>query len=349
MIFKILRSKAGVGMTQALIGAGMMGGLATAMMTIFGNMNKAQKSMEAQYEIMAVFNQIRSYVANKTNCTKTFTTPGAINADSTPAGTINSIIIQSGATDVNRFETFNSSNRKYGQGKIKILDYALSSNEPEVEIPPGAGEGTTHFIVRFEKSDDRIINRKMMINVKVDGSHNILECVASLSDDDMMWGNNGTNGNISYMNGNVGIGTENPAALLDVNGNAVIRGDLDIQNNLNVGQDLTVAGELTANGLMLNQVAEPATPPAGKGIIYLQSDGKLYLKNDTGTVYDLTSGTGSGGDIACDWSGAKYLSYGFDGSNSSQCGATFTCSGGKIVSANRYAAPLTPPHVCPTP
>lgn len=42
------------------------------------------------------------------------------------------------------------------------------------------------------------------------------------------------------------------------------------------------------------EIAAPATPSAGKVVIYVKSDGKLYIKDDTGTETDLTAaGSGS--------------------------------------------------------
>lgn len=43
----------------------------------------------------------------------------------------------------------------------------------------------------------------------------------------------------------------------------------------------------------LSEIAPPATPASGWGRLYVKVDGKIYLKNDAGTEYDLTA-TGSG-------------------------------------------------------
>jgi hypothetical protein len=47
-----------------------------------------------------------------------------------------------------------------------------------------------------------------------------------------------------------------------------------------------------------SEAAAPGTPASGKAVIYVKTDGKLYLKDDAGTETDLTSG--GGGDITSD-------------------------------------------------
>jgi ribosomal protein L24E len=59
--------------------------------------------------------------------------------------------------------------------------------------------------------------------------------------------------------------------------------------------------------IVVNEIAEPAAPGSGTGIIYAKSDNKLYFKNDAGTEFDLTS-TVSGGftdldDVPSSYSG----------------------------------------------
>jgi hypothetical protein len=51
----------------------------------------------------------------------------------------------------------------------------------------------------------------------------------------------------------------------------------------------------------LTEIAAPSTPASGEAALYVKTDGKLYLKNDAGTEYDLTGGAPSGaagGDLS---------------------------------------------------
>lgn len=60
----------------------------------------------------------------------------------------------------------------------------------------------------------------------------------------------------------------------------------------------TVAGQKTFSApVLLAEQAAPSTPASGFAALYVKSDGKVYLKDDAGTEYDLTA-TGSGGIAA---------------------------------------------------
>lgn len=50
---------------------------------------------------------------------------------------------------------------------------------------------------------------------------------------------------------------------------------------------------LLADSRYFAEASAPSTPAAGSAALYVKTDGKIYLKNDAGTEYDLTS-TGSG-------------------------------------------------------
>jgi hypothetical protein len=41
------------------------------------------------------------------------------------------------------------------------------------------------------------------------------------------------------------------------------------------------------------EVAAPATPSVGRVVVYAKTDGRLYIKDDTGTETDLTGGAAS--------------------------------------------------------
>lgn len=46
--------------------------------------------------------------------------------------------------------------------------------------------------------------------------------------------------------------------------------------------------------IRFSEESAPATPSTGEAVIYVKTDGKLYLKDDTGAETDLTSGGGGG-------------------------------------------------------
>lgn len=45
--------------------------------------------------------------------------------------------------------------------------------------------------------------------------------------------------------------------------------------------------------MYLTEQSAPSTPASGSGVLYPKTDGKLYWKDDAGTEYDLTAGSGS--------------------------------------------------------
>lgn len=51
---------------------------------------------------------------------------------------------------------------------------------------------------------------------------------------------------------------------------------------------------LAADTRYFAEVAAPGTPSAGQAVIYVKSDGKIYLKNDAGTETDLTAAGSAG-------------------------------------------------------
>jgi len=56
------------------------------------------------------------------------------------------------------------------------------------------------------------------------------------------------------------------------------------------------------NTLTVPEVAAPSTPASGNVVIYAKTDGKLYIKDDTGAETDLTSGGGGGASELSDLS-----------------------------------------------
>lgn len=55
---------------------------------------------------------------------------------------------------------------------------------------------------------------------------------------------------------------------------------------------------LAADTRYFAEVAAPSTPSAGQAVIYVKSDGKIYLKDDAGTETDLTASGGSSSLLA---------------------------------------------------
>lgn len=52
---------------------------------------------------------------------------------------------------------------------------------------------------------------------------------------------------------------------------------------------------LLADTRYFAEASAPSTPASGSAALYVKTDGKIYLKNDAGTEYDLTTTTGGSG------------------------------------------------------
>jgi len=65
--------------------------------------------------------------------------------------------------------------------------------------------------------------------------------------------------------------------------------------NLTV-HDALMLGDDTA--LELREMAPPVTPPMGSVTLYARTDGRLYVKDDTGAEFDVTTGASGGADVA---------------------------------------------------
>ena len=161
---------------------------------------------------------MRTVLANPVNCFETFN--AGINAKSS-TNAINHIIYtnKSGAL-IEKFKNNTSDpSVRYGQGKIKIMDYSLSHNSGDVDVDT---ENTTHLIVRFDRGKavkPQYANKQIKLYVEVDGSDNITACRAIASGSDLIWGRSNSNANDIYYNtGLVGVGTDDPKTTLDVTG-----------------------------------------------------------------------------------------------------------------------------------
>lgn len=100
---------------------------------------------------------------------------------------------------------------------------------------------------------------------------------------------------------------------------------------------------LAADTRYFAEVAAPATPSSGQAVIYVKSDGKIYLKDDAGTETDLTaSGSSAVGNL---WAMAKSSSQTL--TNNTETAITFDradIDGGSSVidlANERFVAPAT--------
>lgn len=76
-----------------------------------------------------------------------------------------------------------------------------------------------------------------------------------------------------------------------IGGQGIVQGTMTVQGSaLSVGTAPATTVRLSSGAVFVPELAAPATPASGQGVLYEKSDGKLYFKNDDGTENDLTSG-----------------------------------------------------------
>jgi len=66
-----------------------------------------------------------------------------------------------------------------------------------------------------------------------DGLDNVSEINGTLYNWTNYWTKNGSNGDLFYLGGNIGIGTENPGSELEVQGDANVSGDINNSGQVN--------------------------------------------------------------------------------------------------------------------
>ena len=89
---------------------------------------------------------------------------------------------------------------------------------------------------------------------------------------------------------NSGSGTNNAIPRFNVSGTHIQNSGVIIDDSNNLSG---VAKISTSDHLEVTEIAAPSTPATGKVAVYAKTDGKLYIKDDTGTETDLTSGGSS--------------------------------------------------------
>lgn len=91
---------------------------------------------------------------------------------------------------------------------------------------------------------------------------------------------------------NSGTGTDNAIPRFNADGQTVQDSNVLIDDSDNMSG---VAKISTTDHVELTEIAAPSTPATGKVAVYAKTNGKLYIKDATGTETDLTTGGGGGG------------------------------------------------------
>lgn len=197
------RNQKGFTIVEMLVAAALLGGLAVAGMNFFKNNLKAQKTIESNYEVTAIVNEIRGILSNPNNCAQTF-------APRNPSsGTITTIKREVNGSFVDSF-TVNQAL----MGGIKISSYAMSRSNPSL--------ASDEFILEVEFSRGKAtindqIKRMIKINYAPAAGTSVVTCHSAVSGLSSLWKISAVDtDDIFYPLGDVGIGTNDPGSPLAV-------------------------------------------------------------------------------------------------------------------------------------
>ncbi|MBS4014673.1 MAG: hypothetical protein KGZ97_13120 [Bacteroidetes bacterium] len=83
-------------------------------------------------------------------------------------------------------------------------------------------------------------------------------------------------------NGNIGIGTTEPNSLLDINGNAIVRGSLFVNGNIELGEGASL---IIKQGISLPELELSNFLKIGSNSLFLRSDNHIYTADESGPLY----------------------------------------------------------------
>ena len=180
-----------------------MSALAIGGMQIFTTQSKGQKTVEANYEVASVLQQILTILSRPDNCTR------SLQGILPDGGEVSLLKKEVGAV----FENVYALNTQL-PGNIRITGYSLSKNFP------GLSSDETILKINFSRGKAAIkdeIPKMIKIVYTLNASSTILSCYAYNNNNDSFWIQSLIRPeDIYYMVGNVGIGTADPKGVLDL-------------------------------------------------------------------------------------------------------------------------------------
>lgn len=226
------KNQHGMGLLEALLAVGVIGGLALVINQLGQNSRKAINNIESNNDVKVTLQQIQSVLSDQDSCTTTFFGRRASNA----INVVQALRKKHATGYADTFKTIAASpTTSYGQKQLKINSYSLSDAAAEVDV---ATRGTTQLLVNFNRgtnvSQSNSINQKVNLRVVVDGAGNITSCVAFDAVPNDIWKLATNNSDIYFNTGNVAIGVNAPTANLTVRATtSPLQSGISIQGNEN--------------------------------------------------------------------------------------------------------------------
>ena len=208
-----IRYHQGFSLVEILITIGLTSGLALLGMQLSKNQSKSQRTIEANYEVASVLQQIKTILSKPENCESAL--QGLNPGSGTP--TVLKKEVNSSFENVYQVNTWLPGNIKITSYSLANTYMGLATNETMLRINFSRGKGAL-------KDESQ---KAIKIVYTPDGSGNISTCYAFNNNSDTYWIQSLTEpSDIYYMAGNVGLGVANPDKRLTVGEGARINGVL---------------------------------------------------------------------------------------------------------------------------
>lgn len=195
---KLLGQK-GLSLVEISVAGAAAIGLALGGAQLFKSQNSSQKTVEANYEVASLVQQMKNVLNDPINCARSFQGVKPVMDPTTEATVLVELFKKVGPG----FEAI----YRVGQlqpGKIKVMSYILRKNDASL-----ATDETMLNIVfsRGRSSTREMVDKRIKIVYELDGSGNILTCsAAAISDTDIWQRSTDDPLDIYYNDGRVGVG-----------------------------------------------------------------------------------------------------------------------------------------------
>lgn len=204
----------GFTVVEVLIAAVLLAIISMAIATTMSNTAASQRSIQAKDLQRDVMSEISDLLSNRVACLNTF----GGNNPQTPF-TVTSL---KDAANAAKF----SVGANHSSQLLRFTEFKLENWQPDATAP---NQGTSKLTVSLTKTGTIIgpkdIKQQLTIRLKLNAANSLIDCF-TLGNSSEFWKSSPMDVlDIFYNGGNVGIGTSNPAAALDVAGGIKLNND----------------------------------------------------------------------------------------------------------------------------
>lgn len=219
-LFRNLASRAlgderGMNLVEVLVAMGIIALISLGLTTMMHNMQRDQNSVKYRSDADILNEEMRALLSSQIACTNSF---GGLD----PSASSDITALRDGTTAPGNV-TYSKTDT-YGDRSVRLKAMTFSKNTHVVgPLPPNTAQMTLTSTMETTKvtSGPSVVPREINISATLDGSGNIMNCIALAKMSDGIWRISPTNdANIYYegasTGGYVGIGTTSPSSVLDI-------------------------------------------------------------------------------------------------------------------------------------